>query len=84
MGLITPYTPIMVFLCLGYFAFVYLLPKRLVPGGKLIRFFSKYSFSAILVHWWVLYFILGRFYAQSASAGTQTGIFRRSQTCGIR
>ena len=76
MGLITPYTPIMVFLCLGYFAFVYLLPKRLIPGGKLIRFFSKYSFSAILVHWWVLYFILGRFYTQAASAGAQTGIFR--------
>ncbi|MBQ9421467.1 MAG: acyltransferase family protein [Lachnospiraceae bacterium] len=95
MGLVTPYTPIMVFLCLGYFAFIYRLPARLFSDvrdarpkaaadirSRFLRFFSKYSFSAILVHWWVLYFILGRFYPQTAAAASASasanaaGIFR--------
>ena len=126
MGLVTPYTPIMVFLCLGYFAFIYRLPARLFSDvhiarhkaavdirdrsdeaatefstgassnpsrndalkgnhsirSRFLRFFSKYSFSAILVHWWVLYFILGRFYPQTAAATASSasanaaGIFR--------
>ena len=45
-----PYTPAMVFLCLGYFSFIYLLPKRLLKDGTLLRLFGRYSFSVILIH----------------------------------
>lgn len=78
-GRLYPYTPAMVFLCLGYFSFIYLLPKRLLKDGTLLRLFGRYSFSVILIHWWSLYFILGRYYPQlkpaaDAAASTGTGV----------
>ena len=65
-GRIVQYTPIMVFLVLGYFSFVYLLPRKLLRDTSLLRFFGRYSFSVILIHWWALYFILGRYYPHLA------------------
>ena len=62
-GKIVQYTPIMIFLVLGYFAFIYLLPQKILKEGKFLHLFNKYSFSVILTHWWVLYFILGRYYS---------------------
>lgn len=77
MSRIVPYTPIMVFLCLGYFSFVYLLPGRIVRESRFLSFFGRYSFAVILIHWWMLYFILGRNYPALlplAESGSFSGI----------
>ena len=61
-------SPIMVLISLGIFAFVFRKESFCNKGNAILGMLSKYSYSIILIHWWVLHWITrGQYNIQVAS-----------------
>lgn len=50
-------SPVVCSMALGIFAFVFSFDKIFKKGNFILQILSKYSYSIILIHWWILFYI---------------------------